>query len=281
MMSPWRDPDTPKTDQRDIPQLVVLLKRSSASDFRWRGRWQCVIGWRDVDLADDARPILLPADVNHRGRQQNCGERHPIDPAPRVHGSQSVGNQQNDEHADQRLDYRPLSASQSDATKNGSRQHDHFKANADVAAHSAQARSKEQGTDAGQHAARDIAQRDRSPHRDAGVVGRSARTTDGHDVPSGPQPGHENMAEHCNCQVNQRNTGNSEYGAVPDEVPGRDVRKRRSDIVRIALDQEIESRAVDDQRDQRRADPRPPMLQRSLPERASPARPADKARRNL
>src|SRR6185369_3374347 len=108
-------------DQRYVPQFVILLEWSSASDFgRWRG-WQCMVSRRDIDLADDAGAVFLPADVYHCGRQKDRRKRHTVDAATRVHGCQPVGDQKNDEHADQRLDDRSLAASQGDTTKDGGR----------------------------------------------------------------------------------------------------------------------------------------------------------------
>ena len=110
---------------------------------------------------------------------------------------------------------------------------------------------EEQRADAGQHAARDIAERDRAPHRDAGIVRRAARAADRGDVPAGPQPGQEDMAEDGDDDIDQRHGRNAEDVAAADEIPGRDVGEGRRDGVGVALDQEIVGRAVDDQRDQR------------------------------
>lgn len=110
---------------------------------------------------------------------------------------------------------------------------------------------KEQRGDAGQHAACDIAERDGAANRNAGIVGRAARAADRGDVPARAQPGHEDMAEDRDRDVDQCDARNAEHVAAADEIPRRDVGKGRGDRIGVALDQEIERRTVDDQGDQR------------------------------
>ena len=209
----------PRPISGHVPQLVVLLERSALADLGRRRRRQGMIGGSDIDLADDAGAVLLPADIDHRGDQKNCGHRHAIDAAPRVQGRQAVGDQEDDQHADRRFRHRSLAAAQRNAAEHRGRQHDDFEADADVAADGTEPRRKEQRADAGQHAARDIAERDRPPHRDAGIVGRAARAADRRDVPSRAQPGHEDVAEYRDREVDQRHARNAEEIAAADEIP--------------------------------------------------------------
>ena len=79
--------DPAEPDQRHVAQLVVLLERSALADLGRRRRRQVVVGRADIDLADDAGAVLLPADVDHRGDEQDARERHAVDAAARVHAS--------------------------------------------------------------------------------------------------------------------------------------------------------------------------------------------------
>ena len=185
----------PRPISVDVAQLVVLLERAALADLGRRRRRQFVIGRADIDLADDAGAVLLPADVDHRGDEQDARQRHAVDAAARVQRGQAVGDQQDDQRADQRLGDRALAAAERDAAEHGRGQHDHFEADADVAADGAEPRGEEQRADGGQRAAGDVAERDRAADRDAGIVGRAARAADRRDVPARPQPGHEDVAE--------------------------------------------------------------------------------------
>ncbi len=91
--------DAAKADQLDIAQLVVLLERAAMADLGRRWWRQRMIGRRHVDLADDARAVLLPADIDHGGDEQDAGQRHPVDAAARVHGREAIGDQEHDQHA--------------------------------------------------------------------------------------------------------------------------------------------------------------------------------------
>ncbi len=57
---------------------------------------------------------------------------------------QAVGDQQHDQHADQRFGDRALAAAERDAAEHGRGQHDHLEADADVAADGAEPRREEQ-----------------------------------------------------------------------------------------------------------------------------------------
>src|SRR5271166_230951 len=211
-----------------------------------------MVGRADIDLADDAGAVPLPADVDHRRYEQNARERHTVEAAARVHGRQAVGDEEDNQRADRRLGDRALAAAERDAAEHGRGQHDHLEADPDVAADRAEAGGEEERANRSQGAAGDVAERDRAPDRDAGIVGRSARAADRGDVPSRPQTGQENVPEDRDRQIDDRDARNTEHITPADEVPGRKVGERRGDLVRIALDQEVEGRAVDDQRDQGR-----------------------------
>ena len=146
---------------------------------------------------------------------------------------QAVGDQQHDQRADQRLGDRALAAAEGDAAEHGRRQHDHLEADADVAADGAEPRREEQRADRGQHAAGDVAERDRAPHRNAGIVGRAARAADRGDVPARPQPGQEDVAEDRDDDIDERHARNAEDAAAADEIPGRDVGEGRRDRVGV------------------------------------------------
>ena len=160
MTSPWRDAaieivvaiendvlrrlDPAEPDQRHVAQPVVLLERSALADLGRRRRRQVVIGRADIDLADDAGAVLLPADVDHRRDEQDAGERHPVEAAASVHRRQAIGDQQNDQRADRRLGHRSLAAAKRDAAEHCRSQHDHLEPDADVAADRAEASGEEQ-----------------------------------------------------------------------------------------------------------------------------------------
>ena len=70
--------------------------------------------------------------------------------------------------------------------------------------------AKKMPPSAGEHAARDIAERDRAPHRDAGVVGGAARAADRRDVPARAQAGQEDVAEDRDGGVDQDDARHAE-----------------------------------------------------------------------
>jgi hypothetical protein len=60
------------------------------------------------------------------------------------------------------------------------------------------------------------------------------------------------MTKDRHDNVEERDAGYAEHRAAAEEIPGRKVGKSRSYVVRITLDQQVVSRAVDDQCNQRR-----------------------------
>ena len=147
---------------------------------------------------------------------------------------------------------RALAAAEADAAEHGRRQHRDLEADADVAADRAEAGGEEQRADRGQHAAGDVAQRDRAAHRDAGIVGRAARAADRGDVPARPQAGQEDVAEDRD-DADRRSTtlGTPSDTPPPMKSQDGDIGKAGGDRVRIVEQQQIVGGAVDDQRDQR------------------------------
>ena len=174
-----------------------------------------MIGRADIDLADDAGAVLQPADVDGGGDQQHAGQHHAVDAAAHRQRGQAVDHEQHDQRADQRLGDRALAAAEADAAEHGRGQHRHFEADADVAADGAEPGGEEQRADRGQHAAGDVAQRDRAPHRNAGIVGRAARAADRGDMPARPQPGQEDVAEDRDHDIDQHDAGHAERRTPP------------------------------------------------------------------
>ena len=95
--------DSAQSDQRHVTQLVVLLEWAAFADLGGRRRRQLVEGRTDIDLADDAGAVLLPANVDRRGDKQNARQRHAVEAAARVHGREAVGDEQDNQRADRRL----------------------------------------------------------------------------------------------------------------------------------------------------------------------------------
>ena len=211
-----------------------------------------VIGRANIDLADDARSVLLPADVDHRRGQKDAGQHDTIDAAACVERGEAIDYQQHDQRSDQRFCDRAPAAPKCDPAEHRGSQHDNLETDADVSADGAKARSKEKRADGRQPAAGNVTKCNRAPDRDTRIIGRASRTAYGGDVPTGTQAGQEDMAENRHHNVEQRNTRYAEYRAVAKEIPGRKVRKCGGDVVRITLDQQVVGRTVDDQRDQRR-----------------------------
>ena len=128
----------------------------------------------DIDLADDAGAVLQPADVDHGGDQQDGGEHHAVDATAHRQRGQAIDHEQHDQRPDQRLGDRTLATAEADAAQHRCGQHGHFQPDADIAADGAEPGREKQRADGGHRAAGDIAQRDRAPHRDAGIGGRTA-----------------------------------------------------------------------------------------------------------
>ena len=244
--------DAAEPDQRDVAQLVVLLERAALADLGRRWRRQPVIGRRDIDLADDARPVLQPPDVDDGGEQQDAGQHHAVEPAPDRHRGQAVGDEQHDQRSGRGLGDRSLAAAERDAAEHGRGQDRHLEADADIAADRAEPGREKQRTRRGQDATGDIAKRDGPPDGNAGIIGRAARAADRRDMPARAQPRQEDVAEDRDREIKDGDAGNAEHIAAADEIPGRKVRKGRRDLGRIAEQQQIVGRAVDDQRDQGR-----------------------------
>ena len=243
--------DAAQADDLDALQLVVQRPRRAAVGRRRRRRRHAVVGGADVDLVDDAVLVLQPADVDHRGQQQDGGQHHAVVAAVQRHRGQAVDDQQHDQRAHQRLHHRTLAAAEADAAEHARRQHGDLEADADVAAGGGQARGEEDAAHRREHAAGHVAQRHRAPHRDAGVVGRAARAADRDDVPARAQPGQEDVAEDRDQRVDEHHRRHAEPGAAADEVPHLRVGKAGGDQRRVVGDQQVVQRAVDDQRDQR------------------------------
>ena len=242
--------DAAEPDQRDVAQLVVLREGPAAGRGRGRRR-QRMEGRADIDLADDAGAVLQPADVDGGGDQQHAGQHHAVDAARDRQRGHAVDQEQHDQSSDQRLGDRALAAAEADAAEHGRGQDRDLEADADVAADGAEASGEEQRADRGHDAAGDVAQRDRAPHRDAGIVGRAARAADRGDVPARPQPRQEDVAEDRDDDIDQHDAGDAEDDAAADEIPRREVGEGGGDLVGIVEQQQIVGRAVDDQRDQR------------------------------
>ena len=240
----------PSADQRHVAQLVVLRERPAAGRGRNR-RGQPVKGRADIDLADDAVAVLQPADVDHGGDQQDGRQHHAVDAAAHRQRGQAIDHEQHDQRADQRLGDRALAAAEADAAEHGRGQHGHLEPDADIAADGAEPRGEKQRADRGQHAARGVAQRDRAPHRNAGIVGRAARAADRGDMPSRPQAGQKDMPEDRDHDIDQHHAGNAGDNAAAHEIPGREVGEGGGDLVGIVEQQQIVGGAIDDQRDQR------------------------------
>ena len=197
-------------------------------------------------------PVLQPADVDHRGQQQDGGQHHAVVAAQQRHRGQAVDDQQHNQRTDQSLHHRALAAPQADAAQHGSRQHRHFQADADVAAGRGQTRREEDAAQGRQHAAGDIAHGDRAPHFNAGVVGRAPRATNGRDMPARPQTGQENVAKDRDQDIDVDDGGHAEPVAIADEVPHFRVGQAPGNRGRVVGGEQVVKCAVDDQGDQGR-----------------------------
>src|SRR5712675_331865 len=242
--------DAAEADQRHVAQFVVLRERPTARFGRSR-RGQPMKGWADIDLADDARPVLQPANIDGGGDQQDAGQHHAIDAAADRQRGQAVDHKQNDQRADQRLGHRAFAAAEADAAQHGRGQNGYFEADADVAADGAEPRGEKQRADRGQHPACGVAQRDRAPHRNAGIVGRAARAADRGDMPSRTQTREEDMSEHGDNDIDQHDARHAHDPAAAQEIPGGNVGEGGGDLVGIVEQQKVVGRPVDDERNQR------------------------------
>ena len=211
-----------------------------------------MIGRADIDLADDARAVLEPANINNRRDQQNGRQHHPVEAATHAERGQAVGDKQHDQRSGQRLRNRSVATAKRDAAQYCCRQNGHFETNADVAADRPETCGEEQRADRGQRTTRHIAQRDGATHGDTRIVGGAPRSADRSDMPTRTHPRHEDVPEDRDHDIDKRHTGNAEYRPHPEEIPRREIRQSRRDLHRIAKQQQIIGRAINDQRDQRR-----------------------------
>ena len=243
--------DAAEPDHRHVAQLVVDRPGCAAIRRGRGGRQHVVIGRADIDLVDDAVAVLEPAYVDHRGQEQDRGQRHAVDAAVQAHRRDPVGDQQDDERADQRLGDRALAAAEADAAEHRGRQHQHLKANADVASDRSEACGEKERADRRQNAAADVTHRHGAADGDSAVVSGAARAADRGDVPARSHARHEEVAEDGDRRIDESNRRHAQHVAAAHPVPEVGVGKAGGDARRIPLNQHVVGGAVDDEGDQR------------------------------